>query len=55
MRSTTLKNFTKMQKTCTGLEKILEKMTDMENRLSIISRNNIYPQKENRTIGILPN
>lgn len=54
MRSKTLKNFTKMQKTCIGLEKTLEKMIDMEKSLSTISRNYIYPKKENRAIGTLP-
>lgn len=49
-----MKNFTKMQKTCTGLEKVLEKMTDIENRFSTTSRNYMYPQKENRAIGTLP-
>lgn len=51
---TTVKNFTKMQKTCTGLGKVLEKMAEMENRLSAISRKYMYPQKENRAIGMLP-
>lgn len=44
-----------MQKTCTGLEKVLEKMTDIENRYSTTSRNYMYLQKENRAIGTLSN